>query len=96
MLKQLLKLYSSIQKKTRIQQRHGKYKKESDGILGKKSKLFEMKISLNEIICKLDTEEGSTGIKDIAMELINNETQQENKKKIKDQWKNVMQPKIYV
>lgn len=34
-----------------------------------------MKISLNEIICKLDTEEGSTGIKDIAMELINNETQ---------------------
>lgn len=47
-----------------------------------KSKIFEMKIILNEINCRLDiVEEDFIDIEDIVIEFINNEVQKE---KIKD------------
>lgn len=46
-----------------------------------KSKISEMKITLNETNCRLDTaEEDFTDIKDIAIESINNEAQKEKTK----------------
>lgn len=46
-----------------------------------KSKISEMKITLNETNCRLDTaEEDFTDIEDIAIESINNEAQKEKTK----------------
>lgn len=41
-----------------------------------RSKQSELKMSLNEITCRLDPAEGFNDIKDIAIELINNEAQE--------------------
>ena len=46
-------------------------------LLAMRSKQSELKISLNEITCRLDTAEGFIDIKDIAIELINNEAQED-------------------